>query len=309
MNSFIEITPITWQEFIDTNPMSNLNNKKYIYRGQTNNSVNGKFEEWELVSSFNRNYTKLQYRFSKFMSQQVSFMDSTYSEYEFVKSTDILNSNIISKIYFLQHYGIPTCFVDFTFNPLISLYFSISALKGQSGGANTVEGFPAYYPENYYFTIIRIETERLRQLLGIKDLQHFELDLFINYDSYCIDIDRNYYAQIALDLDPLESVNNSNNFNLLNQDSCFLLFDNASCSSFSFEKFLRLYIEKHQILINEPLITKYHIKYNTAFKPMRSRQPNYTSLFKFLKQNNISGKTLFNDIQGLKYDFNFFHQE
>jgi hypothetical protein len=309
MGSFIEIKPITWQEFIDTNPMSNLYDKKYIYRGQTNSSTNGKFSEWELVSSFNRNYTKRQYRFSNFMSQQVSFMDSKYSEYEFVKNSYILNSNIISKIYFLQHYGIPTCFVDFTFNPLTSLYFSISALKGQSGGEFIVEGFPTYYPDNYYFTVIRIETERLRKLLDIKKLQHFELDLFINYDSYCIDIDRNYYAQVALDLAPLESVNNSNNFNLLNQDSCFLLFDNASCSSFSFEKFLRFFIEKHQISINEPLITKYHIKYNTAFKPMRSRQPNYISLFKFLKQNNISGKTLFNDIQGLKYDFNFFHQE
>ncbi len=309
MYSFIENIYTTWEDFVSKNPVSNLNDKKYIYRGQTNSFSNGRFTEWEIISSFNRYYSKLHYRFSQFISQQVSFMNSTYSEYEFVKNSNILNSSIISKIYFLQHYGVPTCFIDFTYHPLIALYFSISSLKGQSGGENTIEGFPKYYPENYCFTVLRIDTTKLQKLIGIKNLEHFELDLFIKYDSYCIDVDRNNYAQITLDLFPVQSVNNSNNFNLLNQDSCFLLFDNASCNSISFEKFLHLFIEKHQVLINEPFITKYHIKYNTAFKPMKSRQPEYISLFKFLKQNNISGKTLFNDIQGLKYDFNFFHQE
>ena len=309
MCSFIEYIYTTWEEFAKENPVSNLENKRFIYRGQTNSFLNEKFLEWEIVSSFNRYYSKLHYRFSQFISQQIAFMDSTYSEYEFVKNSNILDSNIISKIYFLQHYGVPTCFIDFTYHPLIALYFSISSLKGQSGGRNTIDGFPKYYHENYCFTVIRIDTNKLQTIIGIKDLEHFQLDLFLKYDSYCIDVDRNIYAQIALDLFPLQSTNNSNNFNLLKQNSCFLLFDNASCNSISFEKFIHLFIEKHHIQINEPFITKYHIKYNTAFKPMRSRQPDYTSLFKFLKQNNISGKTLFNDIQGLKYDFNFFHQE
>ena len=306
MCSFIENIHTTWEEFVKENPVSNLENKRFIYRGQTNDFSNEN-PEWEIISSFNRFYTKQQYSFSKFIGQQIDFMDSTYSEYEFVKKSNILGSNIISKIYFLQHYGIPTGFIDFTYHPLIALYFSISALKGQSGGTYKTDGFPSFYSDKNYFTIIRIDVEKLQESIPIKNLQHFDRDLFLNYESYYINIDEYYRANIALDLNPLKSNNNSSNFNLLRQAPCFLLFDNASCNSFSFEKFLSLYFEKHQIVMNKPFITKYHIKYNTAFSPMHSRQPDYISLFKFLKSNNISGKTLFDDIQALKYDFNFFH--
>lgn len=309
MCSVIENIHTTWKKFVKENPVSNLENKRFIYRGQTNSIINDEFTEWEIISSFNRFYSKQQESFSRFISQQIDFMDSTYSEYEFVKNNNILGSNVISKIYFLQHYGVPTCFVDFTYHPLKALYFSISFLKAQLVGRHSIDGFPNFYPENYFFTVIRIDYLKLQKLIGIKNLKHFELDLFLKYDSYKIDIDEYYSAHVALDLAPLQSTQNSNNFNLQKQDSCFLLFDNASCNSVSFEKFLHQFIEKHQILVDEPFITKYHIKYNTAFKPMRSRQPDYISLFKYLKQNNISGKTLFNDIQGLKYDFNFFHQE
>lgn len=308
MNSFIEIKNVTWQDFVDTNPLSNINEKKYIYRGQTNGSVDGKFAEWELISSFNRYYSDI-YDFETFIFQQVSFMNSTYSEYEFVKNNDIQNSNTISRIYFLQHYGVPTCFIDFTFNPLIALYFSISSLRGQSGGIFTIDGFPEFYPDDYYFTIIRIEVDRLRQITNIKNLRHFNLDLFIRYDEYRINIEKNYYASIAFDLSPLKSINNLCNYNLSRQASCFLLYDNKSCDGISFEEFLDSYIKKFKIDIEMPFITKYHIRYNTAFKPQRSKHPHYISLFSFLKSHNISGKDMFNDIQGLKYDFNFFHQE
>ena len=166
--STIDIINVTWQEFIETNPLSNLLDRKFIYRGQTNSSLDNEFKEWELVSSFNRYYTTSQDRFDSFISQQISFMDSTYSQYEIVKNNGILNSNIISKIYFLQHYGVPTCFLDFTFNPLIALYFSISGLKGQSGGICTIEGFPEYYPDNFFFTIIKIDYNRLQELLTLR---------------------------------------------------------------------------------------------------------------------------------------------
>lgn len=308
MCNFINIIDSTWENFVQENPIDNIEIKKYIYRGQTNGSDNGKFTEWEIVSSFNRYYKKNQYRFSQFIGQQVSFIESTYAGYEFVKNSEIANSNMISKIYFLQHYGIPTCFIDFTFNPLISLYFSISALKGQSGGTFTVDGFPLYYPEDHYFTIIKINIEELKKVINIKNLEHHELDLFINYDSYSIEINNFNTAHISLDLSPLDSIDYKNNFNLQRQSACFLLYDNASKNSYSFEKFLDIYLKNNKIDIKVPIITKYHIKYNSAYKPMHSRQPNYESLFQFLINKNITGKTLFNDIQGLKYDFNFFHQ-
>lgn len=309
MCKLINIVDANWESFINENPTNNELNKQFIYRGQTNGAINGDFKEWGIVSAFNRYYNKHQYTFSTFISQQVAFIDTTYGDYEFIKSSSIINSSIISKIYFLQHYGIPTCFVDFTFNPLVALYFSISSLKGQSGGAYSSDGFPLYYPEYFFFTIFRIDLSELKKVINIKSIDHFNLDLFLKYDSYRIDINDYHYAHLAFDLEPLKSIDNStSNYNLENQSSCFLMYDNSGCKVASFEDYLNNYVTYHNIPIKKPIITKYHIKYNSAFKPLHSRQPNHTSLFKYLHSENVTGRNLFNDIQGLKYDFNFFHQ-
>jgi len=309
MCKLINIVDTTWENFIDQNSVNNTKNKQFIYRGQTNGSINGEFKEWGIVSSFNRFYQRQHYRFDQFISQQVEFIDSTYAGYEFIKNSSILNSSTISKIYFLQHYGIPTCFIDFTFNPLVALYFSISSLKGRSIGAFSADGFPLYYPENYYFTVNRIDLIELKKVIKIKNVNHFNFDLFMKYDSYCIDINEYRYAHLAFDLDPLGSVDNFvSNYNLENQSSCFLMYDNAACNTGNLESFLNNYITNHNIPIKKPIITKYRIKYNSAYSPRECKQPYYITLFKYLINNNVTGSNLFNDIQGLKYDFNFFHQ-
>ena len=309
MCKLINIIDTTWENFIHQNPANNTLNKQFIYRGQTNGTINGNFKEWEIVSSFNRYYKKHQYKFPEFIGQQIAFIDTTYADYEFIKNSSILNSSIISKIYFLQHYGIPTCFLDFTFNPLVALYFSISSLKGQSGGAYSADGFPSHYSVDYYFTVIRIDLIELKKVIEIKNIEHFHFDLFLNYDSYRIDINPYQYAHLAFDLEPLNSIDNSIvNYNLKNQSSCFLMYDNAARNTGSLENFLKNYITYYNTTIKNPIITKYRIKYNSAFKPMHSRQPDYISLFKYLINNNVTGSNLFNDIQGIKYDFNFFHQ-
>ena len=58
--------------------------------------------------------------------------------------------------------------------------------------------------------------------------------------------------------------------------------------------------------ISEPLISEYRLGYNKIFSQCLF-EDSTCSLFEYLKKNRISGQTLFNDIQGIKYDLNFYH--
>jgi len=113
----------------------------------------------------------------------------------------------------------------------------------------------------------------------------------------------------ALDPNPEIRIGDKfDNYNLLNQNSCFLLFDNCETNNIGFEDFIQLYAKEKNISIVEPIIEIYKIPYNNIFRKLRRFDSNSVSLFKYLAMNKISGKYLFNDFQGLKYDFNFFHQ-
>lgn len=305
--SFINTVCVTWQQFIEENQEANKE-KRFIYRGHTNEVIGDEFVEWDLKSSFNRYYGDSKYTFETFLLQQYQFIEDRYSNYPVIKESGILNSNLISKIYFFQHYGIPTCFVDFTYNPLIALYFAISSIKGQSGGVFSDDGYPKFYNDDAYVSIIRIDHQALTELLGLKPLIHFNDDLSLNYKEYSIHLSSGLNAAIALDLNP-QSSGDFENFNLNRQESCLLLYDNLYTGNLSLEEFIASFLEKEGKVNIEPFIVKYQIKYNSVFKALHSKQPDSISLFKYLKNNKISGEYLFNDLQGLKYDFNFFHQE
>jgi hypothetical protein len=310
----------TWQNFIDDNPITNIESKKFIYRGQTNGEIRNnegslEFQEWKLISSFNRYYKSSQYKFSDFISQQISFIPSKYRDYKFVKQNKLDKANIISQIYFLQHYGIPTCFMDFTFHPFIALYFAISNIKGQSGG-QYFNGCPKFYHSNYYFTVFKIDIIKLKEILIIKDLMHIDLGLWMEYEYYKIKIapDINSFGNFALDIDPISKINNQDeNYNITQQYPCFLMFDNRNCNGnfkeIDIEGFLNCFIKYHHLSIEEPIIYKYRIPYNSAFRWTHEYRDKNEPLFTFLRKNKCIGSNLFNDIQGIKYDFNFFHQE
>ena len=55
------------------------------------------------------------------------------------------------------------------------------------------------------------------------------------------------------------------------------------------------------------LIKEYRLPYNKVFHYGTIEGRKEVKLFSYLDKNDISGRTLFNDIQGLKYDLNFFH--
>jgi len=72
----------------------------------------------------------------------------------------------------------------------------------------------------------------------------------------------------------------------------------------SFEDFLIQYGKINGLSLDEPILNIYNIKYNSIINRLENRKKN---VFKFLNDKNITGKYLFDDIQGLKYDYiNFF---
>jgi hypothetical protein len=129
-------------------------------------------------------------------------------------------------------------------------------------------------------------------------------DFPYSYSKYLIK-----YCYLGLDLNPLRNCHNSSldNYNLKKQDCCFLLFDNEN-RDMCLINFLKILREENKSLVEQPIITRYDLKYNQAFAKLHSRQPTSIILFSYLRQQKSTGKFLFNDIQGLKYDLNFFHQ-
>jgi hypothetical protein len=299
----------TWNEFVENNDSSD---KNFIFRGHTNELINKQFVEWKLISSFNRYYTDLNFRFGGFIGQQLeeALFQSTYGNYLCIQTNNLANADTVTKLYFLQHYGVPTCLLDFTYNPLIALYFAISNIRGHSTSSYDGKGNVTLYSNEYFISIFKINVSLLSDSLKMKHLEHFNNGLFLNYEKYGI---RFFYdirkAYVALDLQPQIRIEGKyENYNLSNQESCFLLYDNCDADDLSFEEFVKTYISENNIKLDKPIIEIFKIPYNSIYRKFRRYHPNSISLFRFLEERHISGRYLFNDFQGLKYDFNFFNQ-
>lgn len=309
----IEIfSDITWEEFIRVTDSSNSTDSDFIYRGQSNSYDEGNFIEWPIISSFNRYYSRANFRFDSFINQQLeeNLFKITYGDYEFVKRTNLDKSNLISRLYFLQHYSIQTCLLDFTFNPSIALYFAMTSLKGHTARTCNSDGFPEIYPPECHISIYQINHKLLRQVVGVKEISHSNNDLYLEYEKYRLNVTMGNYAFIGIDIEPLLKISEEiENFNIKKQEGCFILFDNISNNKNDFISFLESYCKIKKIEFTEPLIKIYKIKYNNLYKPMQSRQGNYKPAFRYLQDKGITGKNLFNDYQGLKYDFNFFYDK
>ena len=86
--------------------MNDSNSSGFIYRGQTNSYYDNEFNEWNIVSTYNRNSQFNKVKFNSFLTQQLNdgLFDIYYRNNEFVKDKNLENSDLISKLYFLQHY-------------------------------------------------------------------------------------------------------------------------------------------------------------------------------------------------------------
>jgi len=112
----LEIKPIydNWESLINDLKREDDKNR-FIYRGQTNsfNFKTNKLYPWEIISSFDRCYPTNTYRFRNFLNQHLkqSIFEKVYQDYSFAFAKNLSYVSQIEKIYFLQHYGVPTCFI------------------------------------------------------------------------------------------------------------------------------------------------------------------------------------------------------
>jgi hypothetical protein len=314
MNNILEIIYCpTWPDLI--NRLIEHSEATKIYRGQSNNydykmTRNGNtynreinFNQWKLISSFNRYYSKYEYLFRTYLKQQFSdsFFKQEYGNYSFREIFFLKDCNIIERLYYLQHYGVQTCLMDFTKDPLIATYFAIASVKANNGGPMDSDDNPYFHPNEPYISIYEVDYKKMADLLGIKELKH---DSIMNlYDDYDM-----YGCHIALDIDPLQNCQtNSINENLSRQKGCFILFDNNNNPNYSLEIYIQNLLKKTGINSDETLIREYRLPYNKIFHKGNLNGEDNLRLFNFLDKQKATGKTLFNDINGLKFDLNFFH--
>lgn len=307
----IETINTTWQEFVKENT---VDKDKYIYRGHSNTYSNSKFDVWKLLSSYNRAYKEIPFR--SFISQQLEddLFRNRYGNYKFVLDNELVNMDVITKLYFLQHYGIPTCLLDFTYNPLIALYFAMANIIPKNKQIDIVTKNINSYKTNNYISIYKIDYTQLLSKFNIKPLIHTDsFELSENYNEYAIGIyDDQLISHIALDLKPEVRINNrTQNYNLTNQACCFLLYDNYEMKNhdYDFGSFLDKISKEKELKFESPVIQIFNIEYNSILgKKLQDELDNPNSLFSYLKQKQIYGGELFNDSQGLKYDFKFFNE-
>lgn len=282
----------------------------YIYRGQSNNYSQHSFIEWQIISSYVRASNLKNISFNSFLNQQLQkdLFEIYYKENKFVTTNELLNTDLLTKLYFLQHYGIPTCLIDFTHDPEIALYFAISSLPAHSGGDFTRDGFPLYYPDNCFISVTGINYKQLKLDLQIKNIDN---NINVHYDSYKYKIADKFINNIYLgiDIQPEMKLKHKNNFNITKQESAFIFYDNSKHPKYDLNSFLVDYYNQNKIQLNKPIIKTYRIKYNDIFKPQNSKHPNFKTVFQRLKQKRKIGANLFNDFQGLKYDFTFFNEQ
>lgn len=284
----------------------------HIYRGQTNSFTNQEFTEWNIVSTYNRNPQFSNIRFNSFLTQQLDdgLFDIYYRNNRFVKDKKLENSDLVSKLYFLQHYGISTSLIDFTHNPYVALYFAMSSLNSHSGGKFDNNGFPNYYPEDYTISIYQINYKLLVEKFEIQEINNkiaYEYDRKFKFNT-SINLKKTVY--IGIDTNPIKKTNDLiDNYNLLKQEGAFIFYDNHYNKDYGLIEFINDYVIENSIKLTEPLVKVYKIKYNELYKPMRSINPNYKTAFQILKEKQKTGNYLFNDHQGLKYDMIFFHDQ
>ncbi|MFN8211185.1 MAG: FRG domain-containing protein [Bacteroidales bacterium] len=300
-----------WASLVEK--LTNHANSPKIYRGHSNSykyfqiKERGRIkrkviiESWELISSFNRFYSSHEYLFRTYLKQQFAdqLFRKVYGRYEFNEIFFLKDCSLTERLYYLQHYGVPTCFLDFTKDPLIALYFAISSVKASNGGALDSNGNPYYHPAEPYISIIEINHERITQLLHIKHLQKDSiLSVYDDYDMFG--------CHIAFDINPIENCQkNTLNKNLIKQNGSFILYDNNN-TSLSLDRYILSLMNKLGIE-KEILIKEYRLPYNKIFHKESLEGFDNIKLFNFLDKHNATGRTLFNDINGLKYDLNFFH--
>jgi len=291
-----------WYTFIcDIEKSSKDGNK--IYRGHSNDPNKSK-NEWKLLSSYNRihSHTPNVYHFRTILNQHLSsdIFPKYFGDYSFKNMDYLKNCSSVQRAYYFQHYGIPTCFIDFTKCPLIASYFGISSLPGTNVTYADENNDIIPFADDAFITVFELYHEKLINDLKIKEIKSNNFNSK-SYDDFLKYI-WNPGVHIGIDLNPLNGYPDSN-YNLNQQKGVFILFDNYNCDTD-----LSLFVQNiaDELNIEDNILKIYRLKTNSIYQNILIGNRKHT-LYSYLKSQKCSGKFLFDDLQGLKYDFNFLH--
>ena len=309
---FIVEVETTWEDFVDQHPKPEQN-KRFIYRGQLNGFNHKKeFERWPLISSFNREHNIGGLSFARFIGQHLNdaHFKRVYGKYEWVQDKGLVEMDLVNRLLYLQHYGISTCFLDFTYNPWKALYFAIAPLRLPDISTSDADGNRKEFG-NAYFSIYKLNCDILVNNLCVKELKETTNEFYLNYhDSQ----HKCYMAGAHIALLHNDYVQKDGNKNIELQEGCFVLYDNwqtANAGRIGLELYLEQLAKEKQLCLKEPFITIYNMKWDSVFKKRGNNQNDTQKdkgLFNFLKENSITGEKLFTDHQGLKNDLDFFYE-
>jgi hypothetical protein len=309
--NYIQEETTTWEKFLEQNEPNDK--KQFIYRGQTNEiDSKGNLYKWPIISLFKRSYSENEMKFESFLGQQFQkeLYNYQFGEYIWTKEQNLGEMELMSKLIFLQHCGIPTCLIDFTYDPEIALYFALTSLKvGQVRSLDVTDYLKRTdFRDDYYLSIYKISVQALLQL-QIKEIKEKDGTFAFNYDDYKKSIEEIREAHIGLVLSPEKMINTGNHYNMEHQKACFVLYDTYEfgVEVVSLDNFLETLAKERKEIITEPLIIHYKISWNSVLS--KDKHDNGKNLFGYLRSKNKMGKQLFNDYQGLKYDLRFFGEQ
>lgn len=118
----------SWDKFLGI--IKKFQTKEWVFRGQSNPT-------WELTSSFSRAYEHVQSIYFTSGKNEMSLSEEfEESLIELFKAQAHLYLNFkiptdnLELLSLMQHYGVPTRMLDFTFSPFLATFFAIDSSKG-----------------------------------------------------------------------------------------------------------------------------------------------------------------------------------
>jgi hypothetical protein len=185
----------------------------------------------------------------------------------------------------MQHYGVGTPLIDFTYDKDTALFFAFSGLNDQGINTNISED-----GGNRFITIVELRINILKELGLLSEITDDHLLDSLNYNNFF-----HYNPKV-----------NINNENILKQNGTFIYLDNED----SLEQYLsyEMYeVDRNKGFLNNLLQVKpvvwHMIPYSSMDFGKLAESPNEEyNVFSYLLMKKKLGCFLFNDLRGIEHD-------